>query len=76
VGDKESRFILYTAAGCSKCIQLEEQLNRLEIDYEQSYDVKPVMEAGFLSFPVLYDSRENVFYNYHDALVKVIEGSL
>ena len=67
----DNRFIVYTT-DCPKCKILEIKLKATNIDFDAEHDIQPAIDAGFMSAPVLYDSVENKFYSFADA-VKLIK---
>lgn len=68
------RYIVYTTH-CPKCNVLESKLKRSSIAYDVTDDIQPVIDAGFMSAPVLYDKIEEKYYPFADAIKLINERS-
>ena len=70
----DTRYIVYTTH-CPKCNVLETKLKRSSIAYDVTDDIQPVIDAGFMSAPVLYDKIEEKYYQFADAIKLINESS-
>ena len=68
------RYIVYTTH-CPKCNVLESKLKKASIAYDVTDDIQPVIDAGFMSAPVLYDKIEEKYYPFTDAIKLINEIS-
>lgn len=68
------RYIVYTTH-CPKCNVLESKLKKASIAYDVTDDIQPVIDAGFMSAPVLYDKIEEKYYQFSDAIKLINESS-
>lgn len=68
------RYIVYTTH-CPKCNVLEAKLKKASIAYDVTDDIQPVIDAGFMSAPVLYDKIEEKYYPFADAIKLINEIS-
>ena len=55
----DTRYIVYTTH-CPKCNVLEIKLKKASVAYDVTDDIQPVIDAGFMSAPVLYDKIEEI----------------
>lgn len=63
----DTRYIVYTTH-CPKCNVLETKLKRSSIAYDVTDDIQPVIDAGFMTAPILYDKVEDKYYQFADAI--------
>lgn len=60
-------YIVYTTH-CPKCNVLEKKLKDANIGYTSTDDIQPIIDAGFLTAPVLYDSVKQKYYTFSEAV--------
>ena len=63
----DKRYIVYTTH-CPKCNVLEKKLKDANIGYTSTDDIQPIIDAGFLAAPVLYDSIDEKYYTFSEAI--------
>lgn len=65
------KIIVYTSAGCSRCMVLKTKLRQAGIEFEENKDLSKIIELGFEILPVMQIGEK--YLNFKEALQYIQE---